>query len=253
MTEVRCRHIGARLAGGATLVAVIGDVARAESILTIAVAGTANLRRLTRALRRSKTSARSPRTGQVDDEQAALSPRARQAAALTVARIGDRVDAFAAAASLGGCRSALHRFACRDRAIGDGRASDGTRVRPRTRVAVVARRTALAGVGLRPGIVRRAGVLALGSFAYFGLAGRSIESDLDRCVPYCQKDDVDRMRARYLVADLSLVVAAGSLGVGAYLFLRGHDTEPTHAFSPPLRLRVDAAPDRAGVSIRKMF
>jgi len=59
--------------------------------------------------------------------------------------------------------------------------------------------------------------VALGSFTYFALAGRSVESALDRCKPNCEnRDDVDRMRSRYLIADVSLGVALVSLGVGAY-------------------------------------
>jgi hypothetical protein len=59
--------------------------------------------------------------------------------------------------------------------------------------------------------------VALGSFTYFALAGRSVESELDRCKPDCEnRTDIDRMRSRYLIADVSLGVALVSLGVGAY-------------------------------------
>jgi hypothetical protein len=59
--------------------------------------------------------------------------------------------------------------------------------------------------------------VALGSFTYFALSGRSVESELDRCKPSCEnRADVDRMRSRYLIADVSLGVALVSLGVGAY-------------------------------------
>lgn len=58
---------------------------------------------------------------------------------------------------------------------------------------------------------------ALGSFTYFALSGRSLENDLERCKPNCEsRADIDRMRSRYLIADVSLGVALVSLGVGTY-------------------------------------
>lgn len=96
------------------------------------------------------------------------------------------------------------------------------------------------------------GVVGLASFAYFGLAGRSIESDLEKCAPYCAQTDVDRMRSRYLVADLSLLVATVSLAVGTYLFLRGHD-EPKPAATLPLGLRIAAGRGGASISAGKDF
>jgi hypothetical protein len=85
--------------------------------------------------------------------------------------------------------------------------------------------------------------LALGSFTYFALAGRSVESDLDRCKPNCEnQDDVDRMRSRYLIADVSLGVALVSLGVGAYAWTQRSSVSP--ADRPPSvgRTRVSLQP-----------
>lgn len=62
------------------------------------------------------------------------------------------------------------------------------------------------------------GVLALGSFAGFALAGKSAESDLDGCKPYCSQSQADKMRLRYLIADVSLGVGVVALGVGGYLY-----------------------------------
>lgn len=64
------------------------------------------------------------------------------------------------------------------------------------------------------------GLLALGSFTYFGLEGKAKERELEHCKPDCVQSDVDRMRAAYLAADISLSVSAVSLGVGGYLWLR---------------------------------
>ncbi|MBI5532328.1 MAG: hypothetical protein HY898_06420 [Deltaproteobacteria bacterium] len=64
------------------------------------------------------------------------------------------------------------------------------------------------------------GVLALGSFAIFGLSGKSKENDLtSNCAPNCAQGDVDTMRTRYLIADISLGVGVVSLGVATWLYL----------------------------------
>jgi hypothetical protein len=66
-----------------------------------------------------------------------------------------------------------------------------------------------------------AGVSALGiaSFVGFGLAGRSLERELDACAPNCtDHGKAERMNTRYLIADISLGVGALSLGAAAYLF-----------------------------------
>jgi hypothetical protein len=90
------------------------------------------------------------------------------------------------------------------------------------------------------------GVAGLVSFAYFGLSGRAIQNDLEQCAPHCLKADVDRMRSRYLVADVSLLVAVASLGVGTYLFLSGRP-EPNSKESASLEVRRSAG--REGASI----
>ena len=62
------------------------------------------------------------------------------------------------------------------------------------------------------------GVVALGSFAAFALSGKSAESAMDGCKPACTQDQVDKMRLRYLLADVSLGVGVAALGVGGYLY-----------------------------------
>jgi hypothetical protein len=52
-------------------------------------------------------------------------------------------------------------------------------------------------------------VVALGSFAYFAATGKSTEKDLaGSCKPNCTADDVSPVRRDYLIADVSLGVAA---------------------------------------------
>lgn len=62
------------------------------------------------------------------------------------------------------------------------------------------------------------GVAALGSFAAFAITGKSAESAMDGCKPACSQAEVDKMRFRYLLADISLGVGVAALGAGGYLF-----------------------------------
>lgn len=64
------------------------------------------------------------------------------------------------------------------------------------------------------------GVLALGSFVYFGLSGRGATSDLrSSCAPACNKGDVDSARTKLLIADVSLGVSVVALGLATFFFV----------------------------------
>lgn len=76
------------------------------------------------------------------------------------------------------------------------------------------------------------GVVALGSFAYFGLLARSTANDLRAtCAPACPEDDVSRVRSKLLVADVSLAVSLLSFGAAMYFFLNPTETRAV-AFMP---------------------
>ena len=63
------------------------------------------------------------------------------------------------------------------------------------------------------------GLLAIGSFAYFGALGKGKEGDLkERCAPACDQSEADSVKRLYLIADVSLVVGAAALGAGVYLY-----------------------------------
>ena len=74
-------------------------------------------------------------------------------------------------------------------------------------------------------------LVGLGGFTVFALRGK----DTEGCAPGCTRDQVDSLRRDYLIGDISLGVAAVSLGVAAVLFL----TRPT---VPPARLGAAAVP-----------
>jgi hypothetical protein len=80
------------------------------------------------------------------------------------------------------------------------------------------------------------GVAALGSFAFFGIRGLALRSDVLDCTPKCPPSEVDDARRQFLFADISLGVSVVALGVTAYLyFSRSTDPRPTALPSWPLR------------------
>ena len=84
------------------------------------------------------------------------------------------------------------------------------------------------GGSLVPAIViGGVGVLALGSFAFFGLGGKSDVSDLEKnCKPHCAQSDVDAAKTKLLIADISLGVGIVALGVATYLVITRPKIEP---------------------------
>jgi len=76
------------------------------------------------------------------------------------------------------------------------------------------------------------GAVALGSFTGFAVAGWRQESSLaDRCAPRCTEGEVQSVRRKYLLADISLGVGVGALAVAGYLYLRDPFQEPTPALT----------------------
>lgn len=68
-------------------------------------------------------------------------------------------------------------------------------------------------------IVGSIGVIALGSFAIFGIGGKNDVADLQKCRPSCREADVDSARTKLIIADISLGVGVVALGVATYMFL----------------------------------
>lgn len=65
------------------------------------------------------------------------------------------------------------------------------------------------------------GVVAIGSFAFFGISGKNDLAAIDasRCAPDCSAHDIDAVRSKLIIADTSLVVGVVALGVATYLWL----------------------------------
>ncbi len=95
------------------------------------------------------------------------------------------------------------------------------------------------------------GVAALGvaSFGYFALSGHADMGQLDQCKPYCEPNDVNRVRTKYLIADVSLGVSLVALAGAGYWLLTSPKEAP-RAENKPFSLAVGAAPGSAGLSLR---
>jgi len=92
------------------------------------------------------------------------------------------------------------------------------------------------------------GVLGLAGFTTFAILGNSQQGDLERtCSPNCQASQVDSVKSKYLLADVSLGVGLVSLGVATYWWIsrRGkEDSEQRTATS------IDLVPRAVGGVLR---
>jgi hypothetical protein len=96
-------------------------------------------------------------------------------------------------------------------------------------------------------VVGGIGVLAIGSFAIFGIGGKNDVDDLQKCKPHCPESDVNSARTKLIVADISLGIGIVALGVATYMFLTRPkidlDTKTTGGAS---WLRFDVGPSVSG-------
>lgn len=98
-------------------------------------------------------------------------------------------------------------------------------------------------------VVGGVGVAALGSFALFGIMGKSSVDDLQKCKPYCKGADVDSARTKLLVADVSLGVGVAALGVATYLFFTRPAVDTSKVQTAAQKegaLRIDGGPITGG-------
>jgi len=91
-----------------------------------------------------------------------------------------------------------------------------------------------------PVILGGVGVLGLAGFAGFGALGRSAESQLQTtCSPHCTEHQIASVRAKYTIADVSLLVGVGSIGLASYFMLR-ESPAPRTARRIPFDVRANA-------------
>jgi hypothetical protein len=97
-------------------------------------------------------------------------------------------------------------------------------------------------------IVGGIGVVALGSFAVFGIQGKNAVDDLQRCRPRCAEEDVSRARTKLIIADISLAVGVVALGVATYMFLTRPKIDATTRTTGLPTFRFDAGPIAGGAA-----
>lgn len=95
-------------------------------------------------------------------------------------------------------------------------------------------------------VVGGIGVIALGSFAIFGIGGKNDVDDLQKCKPTCPEKDVDSARTKLIIADISLGVGIVALGVATYMFLTRPKVDTKVTTGTTTWLRFDAAPVAGG-------
>jgi hypothetical protein len=92
-------------------------------------------------------------------------------------------------------------------------------------------------------ILAGVGTVAVGSFASFAILGQEQYSDLeDRCAPRCDPADSDSVQTKFLIADVSLAVAALAYGGAAYFYFAPRGGKESARRSP----RVGVAPAPGG-------
>jgi hypothetical protein len=103
-----------------------------------------------------------------------------------------------------------------------------------------------------PWVLVGTGVAGLTAFTLFGSAGLSEEGKLERtCAPSCSDEELQSVKTKYLLADISLGVGIGSLLVGGYLLIT-HDPEPA-ASARAFPVRVQAGPGGGMASVAGKF
>lgn len=111
---------------------------------------------------------------------------------------------------------------------------------------------------LRPYSYAAAGVGVLGvmGFVALGVSGKSSENELRRtCVDRCNPDDVDSIRTRYVLADVSLGLGVAGLGTGVVLYLLSRPKTDTTTGSGGRRtvLDVRAGPGTTLVTVSGVY
>jgi hypothetical protein len=95
-------------------------------------------------------------------------------------------------------------------------------------------------------VVGGIGVVALGSFAIFGIGGKNDVDDLQKCKPTCPEKDVDSARTKLIIADISLGIGIVALGIATYMFLTRPKVDGNVKAQTGSSLRFDAGPVAGG-------
>ncbi len=86
------------------------------------------------------------------------------------------------------------------------------------------------------------GVVALGSYAYFGVQAKSERDDLDSCKPGCAQSDVDSAKSKWIASNISFGVAVIAIGAAVWISL----DQPSSDRAAKRQLRAGMAPAPGG-------
>ena len=108
-------------------------------------------------------------------------------------------------------------------------------------------------VPLATWILGGVGVVGLGSFAFFGLGARSRAEELrTTCAPTCAGSDVDSLKTRMRVADISLGVGVLALGGATVFFMLARRGNDDHA-STGIQVGVTPWQNGGGIVLQGVF
>jgi hypothetical protein len=103
-----------------------------------------------------------------------------------------------------------------------------------------------------PWVLVGTGVAGVAAFTVLGSAGLSEEAKLDRtCAPSCSDAQLQSVKTKYLLADVSLGIGVTSLLVGSYMLLT-HNPEPAKS-ARAFPVRIQAGPGGGMASVRGNF
>jgi hypothetical protein len=88
-------------------------------------------------------------------------------------------------------------------------------------------------------------VLGAAGFTIFSLSGHSQMNELEKCKPYCATEDVQSVRTKYLLADISLAVGVVALGATIYTLLSSGSAKPAQSS----RVSWDVAASKQGAAL----
>jgi hypothetical protein len=96
-------------------------------------------------------------------------------------------------------------------------------------------------------------LIGFGSFAFFGLRGRTRQAELDaQCGPSCSREFADPIARDYLIADVSLGVGLLATALGAWILI---DANSSAGQTPRAASGVRVVPlaSGAGLLVRQTF
>jgi hypothetical protein len=112
-----------------------------------------------------------------------------------------------------------------------------------------------AGTSPWPAVLLGVGGVGVAGFATFGLLGSSRRSELDgSCSPRCSEAEIDEVRSKFLLADVSLAVGVLALAGSGYLFWSAsRDTAEQDAAANRFSAGLRVTPGGAAGSARWSF